>query len=176
MNCTSAVETVGSLALVFDGRVRVGFPGAPGWTTTGFDVPDCFEDTGRLAALDAESKQMHTATVDTNRISRVRTGQEGLSRRRYLRILGAHTITCRSEPDSDLLCESLCPLWLCGERVLITRGLRVASTRLTTESQRTQRLTEEIQVVEGPGKLHPLLGLRLARESQYENHQPDHAK
>jgi len=35
MNCTSAGEAGGNVARVVDGRVRVGFPGAPGWTTTG---------------------------------------------------------------------------------------------------------------------------------------------
>jgi len=35
MNCASAAEAGGSVALVVEGRVRVGFPGAPGWTTTG---------------------------------------------------------------------------------------------------------------------------------------------
>src|SRR6266550_1880480 len=35
MNRVSAVERGGSVALVDGGSVRVGWPGAPGWTTTG---------------------------------------------------------------------------------------------------------------------------------------------
>src|SRR5437868_799175 len=35
MNCTSAGECGGNVAVVEDGSVRVGWPGAPGWTTTG---------------------------------------------------------------------------------------------------------------------------------------------
>ena len=42
MNCTSAGETGGRVALVVLGRVRVGFPGAPGWTTTGVDGAVCW--------------------------------------------------------------------------------------------------------------------------------------
>jgi hypothetical protein len=35
INCTSAGEYGGNVARVEGGRVRVGWPGAPGWTTTG---------------------------------------------------------------------------------------------------------------------------------------------
>jgi len=35
MNCTSAAELGGSVALVEGGNVLVGWPGAPGWTTIG---------------------------------------------------------------------------------------------------------------------------------------------
>jgi len=35
MNFTSAGETGINVTLVEDGRVLVGWPGAPGWTTTG---------------------------------------------------------------------------------------------------------------------------------------------
>src|SRR5215213_6998309 len=37
MNSTSFVERGGSIALDDDGNVRVGCPGAPGWTTFGSD-------------------------------------------------------------------------------------------------------------------------------------------
>lgn len=39
MNCTSAGEGGGKVARVEDGNVRVGSPGAPGWTTTGASFP-----------------------------------------------------------------------------------------------------------------------------------------
>jgi hypothetical protein len=56
MNCTSAGERGGSVALVDDGSVRVGWPGAPGCTTTGVVGLACCAQTGsennpeRLAA------------------------------------------------------------------------------------------------------------------------------
>jgi len=41
MNCTFAGEVGGSVARVDGGNVRVGSPGAPGWTTTGAGGADC---------------------------------------------------------------------------------------------------------------------------------------
>jgi hypothetical protein len=76
MNCVSAAEAGGSVALVVEGRVRVGFPGAPGWTTTGVAGPVCCAQTGnenKLArALAAASTHEHAATLDTLRISEAR--------------------------------------------------------------------------------------------------------
>jgi hypothetical protein len=75
MNCTSAGEIGGSLALVVEGSVRVGFPGAPGWTTTGFEVEVCCAETrkeNKLASvLAAPSTPKHAAILDTPRITRV---------------------------------------------------------------------------------------------------------
>src|ERR1044072_203405 len=45
MNCTSAGEGGGSVALVEDGSVRVGSPGAPGCTTTGPEESACCAQT-----------------------------------------------------------------------------------------------------------------------------------
>lgn len=45
MNCVSAAVCNGSFGRVEDGNVRVGLPGAPGWTTTGFEARFC-ADTG----------------------------------------------------------------------------------------------------------------------------------
>lgn len=45
MNRTSAGERGGSVALVEGGSVRVGWPGAPGWTTTGVADSDCCAET-----------------------------------------------------------------------------------------------------------------------------------
>src|SRR4029453_8001472 len=47
MNCTSAGERGGSVALVDDGSFRVGWPGAPGCTTTGAAGSACCAQTGR---------------------------------------------------------------------------------------------------------------------------------
>src|SRR5262245_23313629 len=41
MNCTSASESGGSLAFVDGGRVLLGWPGAPGCTTTGAEESRC---------------------------------------------------------------------------------------------------------------------------------------
>jgi len=46
MNSTSFGERGGKVALVDGGRVRVGWPGAPGCTTTGVAGPDCCALTG----------------------------------------------------------------------------------------------------------------------------------
>ncbi len=47
MNSTSFCERGGSVALLEDGSVRVGWPGAPGCTTTGGALEsDCCEQTG----------------------------------------------------------------------------------------------------------------------------------
>jgi len=45
MNCTSAGELGGNVALVEDGSVRVGCPGAPGWTTIGVAGSACCAET-----------------------------------------------------------------------------------------------------------------------------------
>ncbi len=75
MNCTSDGEAGGSVALVVGGRVRVGFPGAPGWTTTGVDPVVCCAQTrkeNKLArVLVAASTHKHATMVDTTRISQV---------------------------------------------------------------------------------------------------------
>jgi len=46
MNSTSFVELGGSVALVDGGSVRVGWPGAPGCTTTGGAGSACWAQTG----------------------------------------------------------------------------------------------------------------------------------
>src|SRR5687767_3269642 len=46
MNCTSAGERGGSVALVDAGSVLVGWPGAPGCTTTGVAGLACCAQTG----------------------------------------------------------------------------------------------------------------------------------
>jgi hypothetical protein len=68
MNCTSAGEFGGSLALVEEGKVFVGFPGAPGWTTTG----DCCAKTDSAnkqgRAMAAMSPPRRSKTLITARI------------------------------------------------------------------------------------------------------------
>jgi len=46
MNCPSAGELGGSVALEVGGNVRVGSPGAPGCTTTGVARSGCCAQTG----------------------------------------------------------------------------------------------------------------------------------
>lgn len=65
INCTSASECGGSLARVVGGSVRVGCPGAPGWTTTGAD-PDCCakrEGNENVGVIAAKIALCHTATL-----------------------------------------------------------------------------------------------------------------
>jgi hypothetical protein len=66
MNFTSAGECGGNIARVEDGSILVGWPGAPGWTTTGF----CAE-TGR------ENK--HVSTQAAQYVIRQLLGPESLS-------------------------------------------------------------------------------------------------
>src|SRR5262245_23162672 len=92
MNCTSAVEAGGSAPLVVGGRTLVGFPGAPGWTTTGADGSACCartRKTDKLArALAAATAHEHAATPTTTRISQARLTDRGLTCRKYLIIFG----------------------------------------------------------------------------------------
>src|SRR5215470_3660924 len=87
MNCTSAGEAGGSVPLVVGGRIRVGFPGAPGWTTTGGAGSVCCAQTrkeDRLArVLAAASTHEHAATLSTTRISQVHLTRRGLTCRKY---------------------------------------------------------------------------------------------
>src|SRR5215468_5417929 len=56
MNSTSFGEAGGSVPVVFDGSVRVGCPGAPGWTITGAVVSAC-------CAKSAAGKNKRTAAL-----------------------------------------------------------------------------------------------------------------
>lgn len=58
MNCVSAGECGGNVARVEGGSVRVGWPGAPGWTTTGV----CCADKGVSKAA-ARSPLFHHGTL-----------------------------------------------------------------------------------------------------------------
>src|SRR5215471_2360560 len=94
MNCTSAGEAGGSVPLVVGGRVRVGFPGAPGWTTTGGPdsvCPACCPQRpieNALATVLADtSTPEHAATLNTTRIPKVNVTLRGLTRRKYLTIV-----------------------------------------------------------------------------------------
>ncbi len=92
MNWTSAGEAGGSLPFMVGGRTRVGFPGAPGCTTTGVAGAGCWAQTrqeGKLArVLAAASTHEHAATPRTTRISQVHLRQRGLTCRMYLIIVG----------------------------------------------------------------------------------------
>jgi hypothetical protein len=92
MNCTSAGEAGGSVPLVVGGRTRVGFPGAPGCTTTGVGGPVCCAQTrkeDKLArVLAAASTHEHAAKLGTTRISQVYLTRRGLTCRKYVIIVG----------------------------------------------------------------------------------------
>jgi len=66
MNCTSAGESGGSVALVVAGNVRVGWPGAPGCTMTGAVRSLCWAHTGKAEAVKVMtiiSPRRHLATA-----------------------------------------------------------------------------------------------------------------
>ena len=70
MNRTSAGEGGGNVGLVDDGNVRVGSPGAPGWTTTGVFGFDCCAKSGgdnRHTRVHA-AKSLHDPARATDRI------------------------------------------------------------------------------------------------------------
>src|SRR5262249_10397609 len=97
MNCTSAGEAGGSVPLTVGGRVRVGFPGAPGWTTTGGagSVWCCAQrpkEKALASVLADTSTPEHAATLNTTRIPQVNLTWRGLTCRKYLTIVG-HTIS-----------------------------------------------------------------------------------
>ncbi|MCM3903392.1 MAG: hypothetical protein ND866_16950 [Pyrinomonadaceae bacterium] len=70
MNRTSAGERGGSVALVDGGSVRVGWPGAPGCTTTGAAGSACCAQTGSenkpTRVLPAISPILHAETFITD--------------------------------------------------------------------------------------------------------------
>src|SRR5262245_26233469 len=59
MNLTSACESGGSLALLYGGKVLVGWPGAPGCTTTGAGESRCCDG-------DAGEKKLNEAAAKSN--------------------------------------------------------------------------------------------------------------
>jgi hypothetical protein len=86
MNWISAVDAGSRVALVVEGRVRVGCPGAPGWTTTGVFCGVCCAQTGkenRLASvIVAESTCEHLATLNPTWISPVLIRKRRVLRRK----------------------------------------------------------------------------------------------
>src|SRR5215510_7263292 len=92
MNCTSAGEAGGSAPFVVGGRTLVGFPGAPGWTTTGAAGAVCCAQTrkeDKLArVLAAAITHENAATLNTTRISQALLTLRGLTCRKYLIIVG----------------------------------------------------------------------------------------
>jgi hypothetical protein len=96
MNSISAGEAVGSVPFVAGGRVRVGFPGAPGWTTTGGPASVCcvprVEEKALARVLADTSAPEHAAMLNTTRIPQVNLEVNliwiGLTCRKYLTIVG----------------------------------------------------------------------------------------
>jgi len=66
MNSTSAGEVGGSVPFVDDGSARVGFPGAPGWTTTGAGGVCCAQTRkeNKLARMHAAASMQEHAILN----------------------------------------------------------------------------------------------------------------
>src|SRR5262245_56681826 len=91
MNCTSSGEAGGGMPLVVGGRVRDGFPGAPGWTTTGVAGSGCCAQTlkeDKLArAPAAASAHENAAMLNRSRIPQVHLVERGLTCHKFLIIV-----------------------------------------------------------------------------------------
>jgi len=82
MNCTSAADAVCNVGLVEDGNVVVGWPGAPGWTTTGAFGSACWalivSDSKHASVTAANGLRREVATVITD-MEGLTLSQSGLS-------------------------------------------------------------------------------------------------
>src|ERR1700741_2089488 len=63
MNCVSAAECGGKVARVDAGKARVGWPGAPGWTTTGASCAETDSDKKHVSEAAATSPLRKNATL-----------------------------------------------------------------------------------------------------------------
>src|SRR5215471_8452830 len=111
MNRTSAGDAGGKVPFVVKGRVRVGFPGAPGWTTTGGSCSACLVSCAQSAKEEAlasgqddTSTPEHAATLITTRIPQPNLIQRGLESLKFLTIVGL-TI---SHPEGTLHSAGAC--------------------------------------------------------------------
>src|SRR5882724_7884146 len=106
MNCTFAGELGGSVALVDGGSVRVGWPGAPGCTTTGVKGSACCAQTGSenkpARVLPAISPLRHAETFITDRSLRLLLARKVLIDVEWSSIEVAHFITKRHQGHSGL--------------------------------------------------------------------------
>src|SRR6266850_5187908 len=100
MNSTSFGERSGSVARVDGGSVRVGWPGAPGWTTTGVAGSACCAQTGSenkpARILPAISPLRYAESFITDRSLRT-PGMKGFVDLEWLSIEVAHLITKRRQ-------------------------------------------------------------------------------
>jgi hypothetical protein len=103
MKRTSAGERGGTLALVEGGSVRVGWPGAPGCTTTGVIGPACCAQTGSenkpARVLPAISPLCHAETFISDRSLRILLACKVLIDVEWSSIEVAHLIT-KTAPGS----------------------------------------------------------------------------
>src|ERR1051326_7758958 len=90
MNCTSAGVAVNNVGLVEEGRVLVGSPGAPGWTTIGVLGSACWALTvsdnksARVPAANSPLRQTATAITDMEGLTLPQSGLNFLMRKVYL--------------------------------------------------------------------------------------------
>jgi len=94
MNCTSAGEYGGNVARVEGGSARVGWPGAPGWTTTGVAGSACCAETDsdnkHARAPVANSRELESnhfiALISVSRWLEIRTKKQSLRHREEIKL------------------------------------------------------------------------------------------
>src|SRR5215813_13124654 len=92
MNCASAGEVGGSAPLVAGGRTFVGFPGAPGWTTTGAAGSVCCAWTRKENKLVSAVAAANAAMLNTTRIFQLFLIRDGLTCSKCLIILSVSAL------------------------------------------------------------------------------------
>src|SRR5215472_3964305 len=96
MNSTSARDSGGSIALVDGGSVLPGFPGAPGWTTTGLPESFCCADT----ADDTTTAMLRDATKHRNGVIAFTTGSQDRTGMPAIAMLRAGASRCHLEVET----------------------------------------------------------------------------
>jgi hypothetical protein len=94
MNWTSAGEVGGNVARVEGGNVRVGWPGAPGWTTTGVAGSACWAETDsdnkHARAPAAKSRELESnhfiALISVSQWLEIRTKKQLLRHREEIKL------------------------------------------------------------------------------------------
>jgi len=107
MNCVSAGECGGSVARVDEGNVRVGWPGAPGWTTTGVSWAAIGRDNrhtnamaGKYSITNGHSLHSLTEACGVFFGRSIYTASSGYSARRHASICVGSTTNYRTFPQN----------------------------------------------------------------------------
>src|SRR6185369_1319077 len=94
MNCKSADDAACSVGRVEDGKVVVGWPGAPGWTTTGALGSACWaltvsdNESARVPAANSPLRQTATAITDMEDLTLSQSGPNLLIRKYLEHVMG----------------------------------------------------------------------------------------